>query len=500
MRKSFLDNLENIKVYDTADTTNYEGFKAWLISDKERVKQLCMTGSLVNTFYVDEYRLLEQALSVFRNVAKTEPKYLAECLVEGRNKGFMRTVNILGLAVLSLYDIEEFKEIFNQVVLTGNDMEDFLDITRRMRGFGRGVKRSIIDWLKKNVNEFYAIKYRNQIIDAIRISRPKFDTWLCDWIMHPIHKKEREMIEIPANSQVAHYEQAVDAIKEGKWDKAIEHIEKGKLDWMSLISYGNPPKEVWKALSKQMGVNALLKLLGKLDREEVFKDEEMVDFVRNRLTVNNLQKAKVFPFRLYIAYMNITNQEIKNILAEVLEEYVKVYDWSRWQGKFAVCPDVSGSMTWRVSGSSLNPATVAGLFSGILYKGLNTVTLIPWDTQVRLSLVRPKVDSVLSHIESIAEADGGGTFMEAPLKYLLAKEMKVDYFILITDCQEWGSGWLRDWIKYKKFAPKAKAVLIRVDAYPTRPFSDKDTVKYDIYQVFGWNDNVIRWIEEVVLS
>jgi len=495
MRKSILNNLKKIEAYKTADTLNYEGFKAWIMSDRERIRQLCMTGSLVNTFYVSEGKILEQAVEVLSNIAKEDPSYLASCIVEGRNKGFMRTVNILGLAILSLYDVKKFQEVFNQVILTGNDLEDFLDLAHRIRGFGRGIKRAIIEWIKKNTNQFYAIKYRNQIKDAIRISRPKLEDWLYDWIMG---KKE---VSIPSYSQVHYYTKAVSSIKQGKWKEAIECIMKGRLDWMSLISYGNPPKEVWMALSTQMGTNALLKLLAKLDREEVFKDKEMVEFVKKRLTVENLQKAKVFPFRVYIAYENVTNLSIRRILAEVLEEYVEKYDWSKWnKGKFAICPDVSCSMTTPVKGSSVRPVIVASLFAGILYKGLDDVILLPWDEEVREELVRPKIDSVLSHIEAISKWNGGGTYMERPLEYLLKNNIKVDYFILITDSEEWGKGWLGYWKDYKKIVPSAKAILIRVDAYPTRPFSDEDTHKYDIFQIFGWNDNVIRWIEEVVLS
>lgn len=182
----------------------------------------------------------------------------------------------------------------------------------------------------------------------------------------------------------------------------------------------------------------------------------------------------------------------------MLDEYVQKYDWSKWNVSFVIAPDVSGSMIGKVRNSDLTPATVAGMFSGVLYKGISNSQIIPWDTEIRPHKV-PKRDSVISHIKAIETANGGGTYMEVPVKYMIEENIHCDYFILVTDSQEWGSGWLNVWRKYHNKYPNSKAIMIRVDPYPTQPFPDDKAKEYNIYQIFGWNDNVISYIEQCVL-
>jgi len=163
-----------------------------------------------------------------------------------------------------------------------------------------------------------------------------------------------------------------------------------------------------------MGIMALLKYLNMMDRVGVWDDPNMHSWLKERFTVDALKKAKIFPFRLYIAYKNVSNQFVSNLLADVLDEYVQKYDWNKWNGSFVIAPDVSGSMVQKVGSSNLTPATIAGMFSGILYKGTPDSQIIPWNTEIHLHKV-PKRDSVISHIKAIETANGGGTYMEVPV-------------------------------------------------------------------------------------
>jgi hypothetical protein len=250
-----------------------------------------------------------------------------------------------------------------------------------------------------------------------------------------------------------------------------------------------------------MPVMQFLKMLDKLDREGVFKNDTTL--IERKITVDNLKKAKVFPFRLYTAYMNIKNTKAKNILAEVLDEYSEQYDWSVFKdaGSWVLAPDISASMTYSYRTSIQNKkrgglmaSVIAGMFTGFLYKGIKNSMVIPWDTEAK-EYNRPRRDSVITHIDTIADACGGGTYMETVLHYMKQKSIKADNVLMITDSMEWGDGWLNAWVDYKKSNPKAKAFLLRVDAYPTKPFSDEHAEKYDIHQIYGWSDNVIKYIE-----
>lgn len=284
MKKAFVDMLK-LDAYITATTENAENFPAWDLSDESLIQQLCMVGVTGNTFYTDEKKLIKEALFILDRTAKEKPDILANALVKGRNEGFVRTVNILGLIYLSKYYPGKFKAIFNDIVQTGNDLGDFLDLCHNLRGFGRSIKSAIHKWLQ-NVNEFYAIKYKNQIRDAIRLSRHASESPIIDWIMD----KERS-IEPDINRQIACYESAKTFIAKGDWENAIKQIEIGRLDFATLISYGDPTSEAWKTLAKQMGIMALLKYLNKLDRVGVWDDANMQSWLKERFTVDSLKES-----------------------------------------------------------------------------------------------------------------------------------------------------------------------------------------------------------------
>jgi len=494
--------------YKTANTVNFEGQKAWIPNEEDQLRQLMMTGTLGNSFYVTQKKLVEDAVNFLTGQCTKNPTEVAQMAVVGRNEGYIRTVPIMALALLSKTRPDLVKLTFNQVVLTGNDLEDFMNMVKQLdRGFGRSLKTCLKRWLGEKLNPYYAMKYTKQIGRAIRVSRPKSVDPIYDYVLK-FHKENVKNFNAALEKypQLNYYEKTKVAIGDKRWDDAMRWINEYKLDPQALLGAGNVPNETWKALGRQMGVMQYLKELNNLlDRDAI-----EVEVMKSKLTSDNLKKARVFPFRLYIAYKNITagkgfqTQAVRNHLASVLDEYGYKYDWGVWGGKkYVIAPDVSGSMT---SGSyNPKPCVVAGMLAGFLYKYTQDSLLLPWDGQVRLNLVKPKTDSIISHISSIENANGGSTAMEKPVEYLITNRIPCDVFILVTDSEEWGSsrwggrGFIEAWKEYKRTYKNAKAVLVRVDPYPQNPFSEDQAKQFDVFQVFGYNDNVVKFIEHCVL-
>ena len=140
--KTLKENLRTVATYATADTTNAENFPAWTPSD-------------------EAVALLERA----------DAQALAAAIVRGRNEGFIRAFPILGLVYLSKKNAHLFQDTFKRVILTGNDLVDFIEVPTTVRGFGRSLKTAITDWIVSNTNPYCAQKYRKQIAD--RLSRFK---------------------------------------------------------------------------------------------------------------------------------------------------------------------------------------------------------------------------------------------------------------------------------------------------------------------------------------
>jgi hypothetical protein len=525
--KNVISNISDVlkkDVYATSDVENLAGGKAFSQSDEAHLRQLMFTGTMGHTFYATQDDMVNQSINFLAKVAKENPQLLAKEIIAGRNDGYIRTAPIMGLILLSATDPTLFKASFNKVILTGNDMEDFIVMTRSFgRGFGSAIKSAINGWLKLKLNEFYAIKYSKQIIRAIRIARPKMsDSLLIAYLMRKsrgdLHVKylkkhghedlyERAINELP---KVKAFEDAKLAIIEKDWDKVIQLIEDYDLDPTTLTGKGKLPSKVMVSMSKKMGVMHYIKSLNNLSSEDAFDAE----IFKSKVCVESLKKAKVFPFRLYIASRNINQYntdgiEIKNHLSRVFNDYVRKYDWGKWDKTFAIAPDVSGSMKNQCVYDNnikrvqlpLAPCVVAGMFAGILYKGLDNSIMIPWEGELRFDLVGDREDSVMTLMDKIIKAPGGSTNMSVPVDYLIKNNKKVDVFIGITDSEEWGrSKWLESWAEYRrKVNNKAKAVLIRVDPYNTNPYDEKLAKEYGIYQVYGWNDSVLSFIESTVL-
>ena len=253
-----------------------------------------------------------------------------------------------------------------------------------------------------------------------------------------------------------------------------------------------------------------LKSLGKLLRENALEEETF----REKIYVERLRAAKVFPFRLYAAWAALPDSpppnrpfaerlgegaehpvSIRAHLAATLDAYARAFDWGAFnRGSWVVAPDVSGSMVSPIGGSAhLRFTEVSGMFTGFFSAGLEKVTVSPFDTEAR-SYRLGREASVLDHVRAIGKMTGGGTYLEAPILEMLRKGIDVDNALFITDSEEWGKGWLGLWKQYRRRNPAAKAFLLRLDAYRTQPFPPDEAESLGIHQIFGWSDTVVDYM------
>ena len=532
--KNVKENLKAVATYSTADTTNAEGFAAWTPSDATLLEQLAMTGTLGNSFYANAREAAAEAVKLLE---RADARSLAAAIIRGRNEGFIRTFPILGLVYLSKKDSALFKETFNKVVLTGNDLVDFIEIAKTVRGFGRSLKAAMAGWIKSNANAYYAQKYRKQIADAIRLSRFKGEDAIYAYILSAYsevkgntdEKLEKAYEQYP---DLAAHRDFVSAVESGDLAAAAALLKEKNIDVNSLTHlYDKFDKALWAAVAAKSPVMRFIKYLAKFLREGVVTD----DVVKAKVNVQTLKKAKVFPFRLYTAYAAL-RQELDKIrpgrfgkdvantpfaeafsnegkgvdevvdgkfvldyLADVLNDYAASYDWSAFADKkWVIAPDISGSMSSMIGNSSiLSYAAVSAMFVGFFVKGLKRVKVLPWDEEVHPYTV-PASDSVMTHIKAITDMVYGGTYMEVAVKHMLEKNIKADYAVFLTDTMEYGTGWLASWKDYHKHFPEAVAFVLRGDSYMTSPIPDDEAKKLNVYQIFGWNDSVIDYMKFVL--
>ena len=502
--KTLKENMKGVAVYVTADTTNAEGFAAWTPGDATLLDQLAMTGTLGNSFYANAKDATKDAVQL---LDRADAQALAAAIVRGRNEGFIRAFPILGLVYLSRKSPHLFRDAFPKVVLTGNDLVDFIEVAKTVRGLGRSVKTAISDWIRKNATPYYAQKYRRQLADAIRLSRFKGEDPIYAYILAAYsevkgNSDEKIAKAYDAYPDLAAHRDFVAAVESDDLSGAARILDERNLDVNSLTAYyGKFDKALWAAVAKRSPVMRFVKYLAKFLREGVLTPELLTE----KVNVEALKKAKVFPFRLYTAYLAVAREVSADgkwaldHLADVMNEYAASYDWSAFAGKrWVVAPDVSGSMGCQIGDSSvLTYATVSAMFVGFFVKGLENVTVLPWDTEVQPYTV-PRADSVMTHIDAITRMVGGGTYMETAVDYMLEKGVDADYAVFLTDTEEYGSGWLAAWRKYHRRHPQAVAFVIRGDSYMTSPIPEAEAEKLNVYQVFGWNDSVVDYMKFVL--
>ena len=502
--KSVKENLQSVATYSTADTTNAEGFAAWTPSDVTLLEQFSMTGTFGNSFYANAKDTTKEVVQLLERV---DASALAAAIVRGRNEGFIRTFPILGLVYLSTKDTALFKETFNKVVLTGNDLVDFIEMAKAVRGLGRAVKSAIAAWIAKNTNPYYAQKYRRQIADAIRLSRFKGEDAIYAYILNAYSTVKGNTDEKLAKAyeqypDLAAHRDFVSAVESGDFASAAALLKEKNLDVNSLTAYyGKFDKALWAAVAAKSPVMRFIKYLAKFLREGVVTEE----VVKAKVNVAALKKAKVFPFRLYTAYLAVAREIVAadkwvvDNLADVMNEYAITYDWPAFADKeWVIAPDISGSMSSRIGNSSvLTYAAVSAMFVGFFMKGLKRVKVLPWDTDIQ-SYTVPVTDSVMTHIKAITDMVYGCTYMEAAVKYMLENNIKTDYAVFLTDAEEYGDGWLASWKEYHKRFPKAAAFVLRGDMYVTSPIPEDEAKRLNVYQIFGWNDSVIDYMKFVL--
>ena len=500
--KELKENLAAVEAYRTADTVNFEGFAAWTPSDAALLEQLAMTGTLGHSFYASAR---EQTAAALALLDRAEPEALAKAIVRGRQEGFIRALPLLGLVKLSVKSPERFQAVFDQVVVTGNDLGDFLDLVRSVRGLGRGVKRAIHNWLDRKLTPYYAMKYRTALADAIRLSRYRGEDPLCAFVLAAYPGVKGESAEklraaeekYPVLKARSEFVAALDA---GDTAAAAKRLAEYGLDTDSLTAFSDRfDREVWNAAALTAPVMKFLKYLAKYAREGVEVDR----IAAEKLTVDALRRAKVFPFRLYTAQTaleaTLENAPVCARLSQLLDEYATQYDWEVFNRfSWVIAPDVSGSMSSRIANSTLTFSELSAMFAGFFLKGLDDVRVLPWDTEVHEYAV-PASAPVSEHMRAIRNMTGGGTYMETALNYMLARGIGVDFAVFLTDTEEYGRGWFAKWKQYRKRFPEAQAFLLRADSYQSSPISEEDAAKYGVWQIFGWNDSVIEYMRCILM-
>jgi 60 kDa SS-A/Ro ribonucleoprotein len=529
-----------------AETRNEAGGPAYQLAPKHALAQLAATGCFAGTYYATA----DAQLDTFRTLVGQvdDNVFLAKLAVYSRQKAFMKDMPAALIVTLATRDNQLMHRVFDRVVDNGRVLRTVFQMVRSgqfgRKGLGSSLKRAFQRWLNGASAEKLlaaSIGHDPCLRDVLRLARPSpkdnprraLFGWLTDkpierWAPATEADLPEEVRRLVAYRQAESEEAQAEIVAElsARWD---------------LLADAAKGPEVWKAICRKMGPQALRMNLNTLARHEVFgpvantgwtvgralrealgfqaasADARMVDYVAGRIAdEEEIHRSRQFPYQYLAAYLNVDEsvpKKIKTALHKAAE--IACGNVPELPGPIVIGLDTSGSMSSPVTGNRGRGATskircvdVAALVAAAILRRNPESVVIPFDTEAYEACIDPS-DSVLSLAERLARYGGGGTDCSLPLQAANTKyrQRRFAGCVLVSDNQSWvcqgqpfahgrqgSTGTLDQWQRFvqnqKRLAGNAaaspKLVCIDLQPYGTTQAPEQS----DILNVGGFSDAV----------
>ena len=479
-----------------ANTRNEAGGIAYTLTPKQQLAQLAATGCLNNTFYADAQSQLDQVLKLAESL---DAEFIAKTAVYARQKGLMKDMPALLLAVLAQKDVNMLARVFDQVVDNGKMLRNFAQIIRSgavgRKSFGNRPKKLMQTWLltateKQLLNA--AVGNSPSLADVVKMVHPKpREAWRAAWFAWLIGKPyDREALP-PITRAFEDYKQSREGELPNVPFQMLTALDLNSGDWAQIARNGS-----WQQVRQNL--NTFL-------RHEVFAKSKNIKMVVEKLRDETaIARARVLPYQLLTAYQATSDQmpsEIREALQDAMETAVQNVPAIR--GKVVVCPDVSGSMHSPATGyrgsatSKTRCIDIAALVSAAMLRTNPQARVIPFE-QITVNVQLNPRDSIMTNAQKLANIGGGGTACSAPLAMLNREKADVDLVVIVSDNESWAdrgqwggkTGLMKEWDILKQRCPEAKLVCLDIQPYTTAQAQNRR----DILNIGGFSDQVFTLI------
>ena len=486
------------KLLPRASVLNAAGGKAFDLSPRQKLAQLAVTGCLNGTFYASAQDQLSEVLELTKTL---EPEFIAKTAIYARKSGFMKDMPALLLACLTVPNgkgemrSDLVAPVFHEVIDNGKMLRNFVQIMRSgvvgRKSLGTAPKRLVQNWLLKASDRDLikaCVGNDPSLADVIKMVHPKPLTKDREALFAYLIGREHDFSKLPQSIK------DFEVFKE-RGGKIVPDVPFQMLTALKLNS------DHWTQISERGGWHMVRMNLNTFARHGVFKRRKAVKAIAKRLSdVDAIRRAKVFPYQIMAAYMASQKSDLPSEIVEALKEALEISleNVPSFGGNVVVCPDVSGSMSWSVSGyrkgatSAVRCIDVAGLMASVVLRNSETAKVLPFEvcvTDVKLSAK----DDVLTNAAKLSAIGGGGTNCSAPLVHLNCRRAKVDLLIIVSDNESWAgrqggrsTALMREWERLKARNPKAQ--MICIDIVPNT--TTQAVSRNDILNIGGFSDRV----------
>lgn len=471
---------------------NHEGAPAYEMKPRHALAQLAVTGTMSRTFYAGAEAQLDDVLKAAREV---DAAFIAKTAVYARERGHMKDMPALLVALLSTLQAEEFMPAFRRAIDNGKMLRNFVQILRSgavgRKSLGTRPKRLVEEWLAAASDRQImqaAVGQSPSLADVIKMAHPKPANASREALYAYLIGKPYDAAALPSIAR--DFERFKRDPKASVPDVPFEMLTALPLT-----------KEHWAMIGRKAGWHMLRMNLNTFARHGVFEDKGFACEVAARLKDKRaIERAKVFPYQLMAAYA-MAGEGVPHQVREALQDAMEIAiaNVPRINGRVAVCPDVSGSMSSPATGyrkgatSAVRCIDVAALVAAAFMRANPDTRVLPFEQSVVDLRLNPR-DSVMTNASKLAQIGGGGTNCSAPIEKLTAEKAKADLVVMVSDNESWidargygrSTGLMHAWEKYKRVNARAKLVCIDIQPGTTAQAVDRA----DILNIGGFSDAV----------
>ena len=474
---------------------NSEGAPAYVLSPRHQLAQYSATGCLNTTFYAGADAQLATVLELCKAI---DPRFIAQTAVYCRERGYMKDMPALLLAVLAGQGAQQLAPAFGRVIDNGKMLRNFVQILRSgavgRKSLGTRPKKLVQAWLN-NASEqaLLAASVGNapSLADVVKMVHPKpQEAWRAAFFAWLIGKDYQPEALPPI----------LRAFEAYKMDPSLP-VPAVPFQMLTALPLS---AEQWAQIARQGGWQMLRMNLNTFARHGVFGIEGMAQLIADKLRdPEAIARARVFPYQLMSAHA-AAGENVPAIVRSALEQALEasLAHVPQIAGKVVVCPDVSGSMSSPVSGyrgsatSVMRCIDVAALVAAAVLRKNPDAVVLPFEQ----SVVKCPLDAqgtVMENAAKLAAIGGGGTNCSAPLARMNWKRIPADLVIFVSDNESWvdatrpgATETMRQWQKFKQHNPQARLVCIDISPHATTQACERE----DILNIGGFSDDVFRII------
>ena len=491
-----LFNTSKARCLPPTDTVNAEGARAYTLSPRHQLAQYAATGCLHDTFYAGADAQLATVAALCEEL---DGAFIARTAVYARERGYMKDMPALLVAILAGRGAPELAPAFRQVVRNGKMLRNVVQVLRSgavgRKSLGSRPKKLVQEWLNTASEAQLlgaAVGQSPSLADVVKMVHPKpAEAWreaFFAWLIGRPYEPSR----LPPTLQ------AFEAYKRDRSRplpdvpfQMLSALDLGAQEWAQIALQGS-----WQMVRQNLNTFA---------RHGVFELEGMTSLVAAKLANPALlAKAGVFPYQL-MAACKAASPEVPAAVREALEEALEmaIGQVPAIAGRVVVCPDVSGSMSAPVSGqrgsasSVMRCIDVAALAAAALLRKNPDALVLPFERDVVSCEVNANA-RVLQNAAKLAALGGGGTNCSAPLAWLNRHRIKADLVVFVSDNESWvdararASETMLQWEIFKRANPGARLACIDCAPNGSTQAQERD----DVLNVGGFSDEVFRIVAD----